>query len=433
VLIITLWIVAGLAAMALTFGHAVVFGNRISANVLAERQAEEAIAGARRYVLVVLKANETAGDIPDSETYSAELTIGNARAWLLDRPTAGATDLTYGLQDEASKLNLNTATAEMLEALPGMTEDLAAAIIDWRDEDNTPGDGGAEDETYSRKEPDYQTKNSDFETVEELILVNGMTLDLLLGKDHNQNGIVEDSEEEASAANSTTRFSELNDFGLINFLTVHSEEANTDPDGQARININERNTSQLSQTLAKYLEQSKATSVIEKTNAGRKTYTSLVEFFLSSGLSAEDFALIDDYLSVSKEETLSGLVNVNTASTTVLACLPGLDETTAAKLVSYRLANSEKLTSIAWIVEALEKNETALEVGPYLTTRTNRYAADIAAVGQNGRGFKRFFMVIDTSGDEPAVIFRRERTGYGWCLGSATRTELAAAAVKEGN
>ena len=40
----------------------------------------------------------------------------------------------YGIVDEASKLNLNTVTKEMLLGLPEMTDSMASAIIDWRDE-----------------------------------------------------------------------------------------------------------------------------------------------------------------------------------------------------------------------------------------------------------------------------------------------------------
>ena len=49
------------------------------------------------------------------------------------------------LIDEAGKLNLNDTnlTAEMLEMLPNMTAELAAAIIDWRDTNTVAGTGGA--------------------------------------------------------------------------------------------------------------------------------------------------------------------------------------------------------------------------------------------------------------------------------------------------
>src|SRR4030042_1487310 len=40
--------------------------------------------------------------------------------------------------DESSKLNINTATKEQLLGLPDMVEEIADAIIDWRDSDDTP-------------------------------------------------------------------------------------------------------------------------------------------------------------------------------------------------------------------------------------------------------------------------------------------------------
>ena len=40
--------------------------------------------------------------------------------------------------DESSKLNINTGTNRQLLSLPDMTEEIAAAIIDWRDNDDNP-------------------------------------------------------------------------------------------------------------------------------------------------------------------------------------------------------------------------------------------------------------------------------------------------------
>ena len=60
--------------------------------------------------------------------------IGEATFWFIGEP--GPTDPpntpVFSLVDEASKLNLNTASATMLEGLPGMTQDLAEAIVSWR-------------------------------------------------------------------------------------------------------------------------------------------------------------------------------------------------------------------------------------------------------------------------------------------------------------
>ena len=54
----------------------------------------------------------------------------------------------FGLTDEASKLNINIATEEMLEKLPKMTPYLVQGCwISWND-DNAPRPEGAEQEYY---------------------------------------------------------------------------------------------------------------------------------------------------------------------------------------------------------------------------------------------------------------------------------------------
>ena len=50
----------------------------------------------------------------------------------------------------------------------------------------------------------------------------------------------------------------------------------------------------------------------------------------------KEFSQIADKLTTSSETTLPGLVNVNTAPKEVLLCLPGLEESDADALVSYR-------------------------------------------------------------------------------------------------
>ncbi|MGE4490399.1 MAG: general secretion pathway protein GspK [Kiritimatiellales bacterium] len=58
---------------------------------------------------------------------------------------------------------------------------LVDAILDWRDADNNARDSGAEEDFYQELDPPRHCRNDDFETVEELLLVNGMTPDLLFG------------------------------------------------------------------------------------------------------------------------------------------------------------------------------------------------------------------------------------------------------------
>jgi general secretion pathway protein K len=85
------------------------------------------------------------------------------------------------LVDEERKINVNTAPYDILKKffeIAGQTSsedagDLADSIIDWRDEDDDTRDDGAEDGYYSMLKPGYDCKNSDFEIIEELLLVKG--------------------------------------------------------------------------------------------------------------------------------------------------------------------------------------------------------------------------------------------------------------------
>ena len=77
------------------------------------------------------------------------------------------------LTDEQGKLNLNVASEAELMRIPGVNNELAASIIDWRDADNDVQSGGAESDYYRSLLCPYECKNLPFESIEELLLVKG--------------------------------------------------------------------------------------------------------------------------------------------------------------------------------------------------------------------------------------------------------------------
>jgi len=89
----------------------------------------------------------------------------------------------YGVMDESSKININSVPADILIILLERISkvdaeeaiDLAAAIVDWRDNDVAVSTGGAENEYYQGLSPSYKCKNGKFQILEELLLVKGMT------------------------------------------------------------------------------------------------------------------------------------------------------------------------------------------------------------------------------------------------------------------
>ena len=411
VLIIVLWVAFGLVSLALYFANSMSFELRASDNRAAGVQAEQAIAGAIRYVSNVLATVQEPGTAPDVTTYRYEaVAVGDATFWLLGRGNErqNTIDLPFfGLVDEASKLNLNTATLEMLQSLPRMTPELAAAIVDWRDSDDNVTESGAESQTYLRRNPPYRSKNANFESVDELRLVFGAYLDILYGEDANLNGILDPNENDGdTSAPSDNRDGRL-DPGILDYLTVYTRQPAT--------GTNVNRPEQVAALLIAKLGSDRAGQIQIPPNLG-----SVLNLYLSTGLTREEFMQIEG--SLVGTNTI-GLVNVNTASEAVLACIPGIGTENASKMVAYRQTNPSQLTTVAWVKEVLDEG-SARRAGPWITGRTYQFTADVAAVGRHGRGYQRTKFVFDTSEGAPKILYRQDLGHLGWALGANVRRTL---------
>ena len=322
-----------------------------------------------------------------------------------------------GLTDEAAKINLNSASQEMLQRLPGMTAELAASIIDWRDSDSEVTTGGAEDEYYLLQPNPYHCKNAPLETVEEILLIKGASEDLLYGEDTNLNGVLDDCENDGDASDPPDNQNGRLDPGFYNYVTVYSTEANVDSQGNARININNRSSvSALQSALQTAFKEDRALEIMMASNiSSNPSFSNILQFYYRSGMTFKEFSQIADQLTTSNEQTLSGLVNVDTAPKAVLLCLPGLEESDVDKMISYRTANSDNLTSIAWVTQALDQAK-AVGVGSYITVHSYQYSADIVCLSGNGRAYKRYKAVIDTQKTTPRVVYWKTLTHFGWPL-----------------
>ncbi|MEW6009414.1 MAG: hypothetical protein AB1629_07260 [Candidatus Omnitrophota bacterium] len=88
-------------------------------------------------------------------------------------------DFVYGLRDEESKLNINTAPINLLQILfyqLGIenSREIAASILDWIDQDEMTSFDGAEDDHYQGLPEPYHCKNAPLSVIEELLLIKGM-------------------------------------------------------------------------------------------------------------------------------------------------------------------------------------------------------------------------------------------------------------------
>jgi len=416
VLIVVMVVCLGLVALTLVFGNSVLMAYRGAENSQAGQQAEQALEGAARYAEYLMTQVTRPGAMPDPATFQSEaLPIGDATVWFIGEPAASdpIDQPAFGLVDEASKLNLNTATATMLMGLPGMTSDLAAAIVVWRS--STSG-------TVALT-PTSTNKSAPFESVDELALVTGTDTTLLYGVDSNLNHVLDSTEDNSSFTAGTTQSRIAS--GLLEYVTVFSREPNTVSGGTAaRINVTLPVSTALTTLLTNTFDAARAREITQKIRAAG-SITSVLQFYIRSGMTEAEFGKIAPSLTAKSGAFVTGLINVNTASATVLACLPGIGSDKAAALVAARAVQSTPPENLAWVVPILGE-ASAIAAGPYLTVNSYQLSVDIAAVGRYGRGYRRTRFVLDNSTGTPRIVYRRNMAPLGWSLGSDARETLDA-------
>jgi len=172
----------------------------------------------------------------------------------------------YGLVDESTKLNLHwvlqldrqqpgTGRA-LLMRLPGVHEEIADSILDWIDDSSTePREYGAKDAYYMSLDPPYYTRNGMPDSLDELLLVRGVTPKLLYGIDWNRNGIIDLGEPDEYSLDEYEVMDGSLNLGLIEYLTLDSREPILTPDGLERINVNMDDLSELRTLLTERFEE----------------------------------------------------------------------------------------------------------------------------------------------------------------------------------
>ncbi len=359
------------------------YGDRIQAHYLAVAGIEKAKA------LLYQDARERtrSGRHHNGALYSApdqfrDVTVGRGqfRVFRVGREDEGG-GIIYGISDEESRLNVNVASLEELGKLDGMTPDVAAAIADWRDEDNQVTPGGAELEYYASLQPPSQPRNGPLQTVRELLMVRGVTPALLLGPNAGQSGQLEATRDnEGMLANYDT--------GWASLLTVDSSVKDITATGGDRVNIqnaDERSltgvrgiTADIARAIVAYRGQHRFETIADLLDVtaaqnpnqlgprpggestgqdhsppppGAPSPTGAPSAAQGPKVVSQDLLMeIADDLTVNNREDLTGVVNVNTASLDVLSCLPGVSRDLAQAIISYR-QSSGFFPNIAYLLQ----------------------------------------------------------------------------------
>ena len=306
--------------------------------------------------------------------------------------------------DEASKLNINTVSKEQILALYGMTEEVADAIIDWRDTVDSPSPGGVEGGYYESLRYGYTIRNGPFRTIREILLVKDVGEEWFYGQNSNFNtGSSADFERTNAGKERVAGLQEeVLDNGWITYLTCYSYDNNKDTDGQNRVNINEADENRLMSSLG--ISMSNAKWIVE--NRGQNGYGSISDLINNGSperanrrserdsdqaepLDLETFSNIADKITITNDEKVGGKVNVNTASKVVLVALLGGTETAeqiADEIINYRESLTEGMQSIAEVMKVESVNvDTFKKIANNITTRSDVYTIRcLATAERNG-------------------------------------------------
>ncbi len=120
-----------------------------------------------------------------------------------------------------------------------MTEDVVNSILDWIDSDEDIRTGGAEAEYYSTLAVPYEPRNAPMESIDELLMIQGVTPQLFYGEDANRNGVLDPNENDGDSLPPNDNGDGILDIGWRDYFTVASRERNLRADGSERINLNQ--------------------------------------------------------------------------------------------------------------------------------------------------------------------------------------------------
>ncbi len=208
ILLAVLWMLVILSVMAIGLARRTAIDLSLTKYYLGKLQARYAARGGVVYARLLLKKDAVSGETAKADTLwlcGVDLE-GRSPQEIFDSQKVGPGSFTigftswsseenknkkhYGFTDEDGRLNLNAinrgnySIAVRFFMLAGVEEErariIAASIADWIDQDSfvSVADYGAEDDYYENLPQPYRCKNRPFDTIEELMLVRGMTEDI---------------------------------------------------------------------------------------------------------------------------------------------------------------------------------------------------------------------------------------------------------------
>ena len=179
ILILTLWILTSLVLLAVGLGYTTSIDQRL---VSYQRDRLKALYLAKAgYVRALAELEQDS--TPEVDSYQDPWAL-NPEAFKESELGEGIFTVSYsvpgedgekvvvhGVVDEDRKVNINTASEAVLVRLPGMTEEIVEALLEWREKHSGEEEGEGEGKEKGKEEE----KEKPFAVLEGLLLVQGIT------------------------------------------------------------------------------------------------------------------------------------------------------------------------------------------------------------------------------------------------------------------
>ena len=428
VLVGLLWVLALLAVTVASVLYTARMDLMVAKNYTDSIQAQYlAVAGAEKAkALIFHEATERkrsvqhhSGALYDSSEYFKDIEFGRGRFRVVrqgSRDEGGR--LMYGISDEESRLNVNTASIQELRKLYGMTPELAAAILDWHDQNSEPSPGGAEAEYYGGLAKPYLPRDANIQTAREMLLVREVTSDLLLGEDANQNGLLDPEEDDGAASDPPDNSDGVLDHGWAGYLCFESTTQNINAAGEDKIDVQTATeqeltgihgiTPEIAKAIIAHREQNRLENIADlmdvsapnpqgQQNRGQQGNQQPGRSGRSGGPKVIDedlFLEIADSVKTSPESARRGLININTASLPVLVCLQGMTEDLARAIISYR-SSSGFFPNIGYLLRVPGMTrEIFQQLAPRITVRSENFRIISEGVVPSSGARKRIELIV---------------------------------------
>jgi general secretion pathway protein K len=191
-LLLTIWVLALLSVIVGEFCHAMRTEVNITRNFKEKTEAYYVARAGLMQAVAELIRIETSPPLLVSVEETEPLDDEEKIDWRVNAPINdvpfGTGTFSIRIGNEAGKININRADQNLLRMmLNGFELDdnekdiIVDSILDWRDKDDLRRLHGAEDEYYQSLAEPYHARNDDFESIEELLLVRGVTPEIFHG------------------------------------------------------------------------------------------------------------------------------------------------------------------------------------------------------------------------------------------------------------